>query len=44
MPPTHLWNEEYGRDFVKKSARLSHELVCMISISHSFGDYRGRIT
>ena len=28
MPSTHLRNAEYGRDFVNKSARLSHDLVC----------------
>ena len=40
MPSTHLRNAEYGRDFVNKSARLSHDLVCKISrfqFLHSFG-------
>jgi hypothetical protein len=36
MPSTHLWNEEYDRYFVNKSARLSHDLVCKISISTFF--------
>ena len=36
MPSTHLWNAEYGRDFVNKYARLSRDLVCKISISPFF--------
>ena len=36
MPSTHLRNAEYGRDFVNKSARLSQDLVCKISISPFF--------
>jgi hypothetical protein len=36
MPSIHLQDAEYGRDFVNKSARLSHDLVCKILISPFF--------
>jgi hypothetical protein len=32
----HLENDEYGRDFVNRSAKLSQDLVCKISISPFF--------
>lgn len=36
IPWMHFWNVEFGKDFVNRSARLSHDLVCKISISPFF--------
>ena len=29
----YFWNNDVGKDFVNKFARLSHDFVCKISIS-----------
>ena len=33
IPKMYFWNNDVGKDFVNKSARLSHDFVCDISIS-----------
>jgi hypothetical protein len=32
----YFWNNDVDRDFVNKSTKLSHDLVCKISISPFF--------
>ena len=32
IPKTYFWNNNVGKDFVNKSAKLSHDLVCNLSI------------
>jgi hypothetical protein len=41
---THLRNDEYGRDFVNKSTRLSHDIVSRISIPHPVMTHGDKIT
>jgi hypothetical protein len=36
MPFTHLSNVASGKDFVNKSDKLSHDLICKILISPTF--------
>ena len=36
IPKMYFWNNDVGKDFMKKSARLSHDFVCNISISPFF--------
>ena len=32
IPKMYFWNNDVAKDFVNKSARLSHDFVCNISI------------
>ena len=39
----YFWNNDVGKDFMNKSARLSHDFVCKISISPFFCIHEDRI-
>jgi hypothetical protein len=42
MPFTQLSNVARGKDFVNKSAKLWHYLICKILISHLLGVHVGK--